>query len=57
MVYNFVFVLPLVALLAVAGSRPVFNQLGRWQLHHRRTLKFAMGAGAVVLGLLLLAVL
>lgn len=55
--YNFAFVLPLVALLAVAGSRPVFNQLGRWQLHYRRTLKFAMGAGAVVLGLLLLALL
>ncbi|MDR5710482.1 MAG: cytochrome c biogenesis protein CcdA [Armatimonadota bacterium] len=55
--YNALFVLPLVALLVLASSRPVFNRLGRWQLHHRRTLKFGMGVGALILGLLLLAML
>lgn len=55
--YNALFVLPLVAMLAVAGSRPVFNRLGRWQLHHRRGLKLGLGLVAVGLGLLLLAVL
>ncbi len=55
--YNLIFVLPLVALLAVAGSRAVFHRLGRWQLHHRRSLKLGLGLVAVGLGLLLLAVL
>jgi cytochrome c biogenesis protein CcdA len=55
--YNLLFVLPLVAMLAVAGSRPVFNQLGRWQLHHRGELKLGLGIGAVGLGLVLLATL
>ena len=55
--YNALFVLPLVTLLAVAGSRPVFNRLGRWQLHHRRGLKLGLGLSVVALGLLLLAVL
>ncbi len=57
LLYNLLFVLPLVALLAAAGSRPVFNRLGRWQLHHRRSLKLGLGLVAVGLGLLLLAVL
>ncbi len=55
--YNALFVLPLVALLAVASSRPVFNRLGRWQLHHRAGLKLGLGLVAIGLGLLLLAVL
>jgi cytochrome c biogenesis protein CcdA len=55
--YNAVFVLPLVATLAAASSRPVLNRLGRWQLHHRAELKLGLGATAVVLGLVLLAVL
>lgn len=57
LLYNVLFVLPLVGLLAVAGSRPVFNRLGRWQLHHRRGLKLGLGLVAVALGLLLLATL
>lgn len=57
LLYNALFVLPLAALLAVAGSRPVFNRLGRWQLHHRRGLKLGLGLVAVGLGLLLLATL
>ncbi len=53
--YNAVFVLPLVALLAAASSRPVFQTVARWQLHHRQSLKFGLGSVAVAVGLLLLA--
>jgi cytochrome c biogenesis protein CcdA len=55
--YNAIFVLPLVAMLAFASSRAVFNGLGRWQLHHRGALKFGVGLVAVGLGLLLLLTL
>jgi cytochrome c biogenesis protein CcdA len=52
--YNAIFVLPLIAMLAAASSRLVFNRLGRWQLHYRGALKLGLGLGAVTLGLLLL---
>ena len=52
--YNAIFVLPLIAMLAAASSRLVFNRLGRWQLHHRSALKLGLGLGAIALGLLLL---
>lgn len=55
--YNAIFVLPLVAMVALATSRSVFNTLGRWQLHHRGGLKFGLGLGAIALGLLLLVTL
>jgi cytochrome c-type biogenesis protein len=55
--YNLLFVLPLVGLLAVVGSRPVFNRLGRWQLHHRGALKGGLGGAAIGLGPLLLLTL
>ena len=54
---NAIFVLPLVAMLAIASSRAVFNTLGRWQLHHRGALKLGLAAGAIGLGLLLLVTL
>jgi cytochrome c biogenesis protein CcdA len=55
--YNLLFVLPLVALLGLASSRPVVNQLGRWQLHHRAELKGGLGVVAVLLGMMLLITL
>jgi cytochrome c-type biogenesis protein len=55
--YNVLFVLPLVAMLAIAGSRPVVNRLGRWQLHHRELLKAGLGVAAIGLGLVLLETL
>src|SRR6266567_1094802 len=55
--YNAIFVVPLVAMLFLASSRQVFNTLGRWQLHHRSALKLGLGLGAVALGLLLLETL
>ncbi len=55
-VYNVVFVLPLVAIRGLAGSRPFYQTLARWQLHHRSFLKLATGAVAIGVGLLTLAV-
>ncbi len=55
--YNAIFVLPLLAMLVVASSRVVFNRLGRWQLHHRAQLKLGLGVAAVLLGLALLTTL
>ncbi len=55
--YNLLFILPLVLILAFASSRPVLNRLGRWQLHHRAGLKLGLGLVAVLLGVALLATL
>lgn len=55
--YNLLFVLPLLVLLGLAGSRPVFHRLGRWQLHHRGGLKLGLGLSAMGLGLVLLGTL
>ncbi len=55
--YNAIFVLPLVLMLAVASSRAVFNALGRWQLHHRGALKLVLALASIGLGLLLLITL
>jgi cytochrome c-type biogenesis protein len=57
LLYNLIFALPLLVLLAARSSRPVFNCLGRWQLHHRGELKVGLSTSAAVLGLMLLATL
>jgi cytochrome c-type biogenesis protein len=56
-VYNLLFVLPLVAILFAASSRPVLARLARWQERHRERVRFAIGSGVVVLGLGLLAII
>jgi cytochrome c biogenesis protein CcdA len=53
--YNMVFVLPLLFILAVASARPTLNRLARWNLHHKASMKLAMGASVVVMGLAILA--
>jgi cytochrome c-type biogenesis protein len=53
--YNIVFVLPLVAILAVAASRPTLSRLAHWNLHHKEWVRLILGAGVVVMGLLILA--
>lgn len=54
--YNLVFVAPLVAILALASSPPVYRKMARWQLHHRASLKLVTGAAAIAVGLLTLMV-
>lgn len=53
--YNLVFILPLVIILALAASRPTLNQIAHWNLHHKEWVRLALGSGVVVMGLLILA--
>ncbi len=53
--YNLMFILPLVALLIAASARPTLNQLAHWNLHHKEGVRFALGASVVGMGLLILA--
>ena len=53
--YNVVFVLPLVVILILAASRPTLNRLAHWNLHHKEWVRLALGSGVVVMGLVILA--
>ncbi|MAT43726.1 MAG: hypothetical protein CL609_15420 [Anaerolineaceae bacterium] len=53
--YNIVFVLPLVIILILASSRPTLNQLAHWNLHHKEWVRLALGIGVVIMGLIILA--
>lgn len=53
--YNLIFILPLVVILIAATSRPTLNRLARWNLHHKEWLRLALGGGVVTMGLLILA--
>ncbi|HLC40683.1 MAG TPA: cytochrome C biogenesis protein, partial [Methylomirabilota bacterium] len=55
MLYNVLFVLPLVGILVLASARPALNSLARWNLHNRERLRLALGSGVVVMGLVILA--
>ena len=52
--YNVVFILPLVVILIAASSRPTLNRLAHWNLHHKEWVRLALGGGVVVMGLLIL---
>jgi cytochrome c biogenesis protein CcdA len=52
--YNIVFVLPLIAILIAASRRPTLRQLARWNLHHKASMHLVLGGGVVVMGLLIL---
>lgn len=54
--YNVVFILPLVGILLLASARPTLNRLAHWNLHHKQWVKLALGGGVVAMGLLMLAV-
>lgn len=53
--YNVVFVLPLVVILAAATARPTLNRLAHWNLRHKEWLRLAMAIAVVLMGLLILA--
>jgi cytochrome c biogenesis protein CcdA len=53
--YNLIFVLPLVIILIAAASRPTLRRLAHWNLHHKEWVRLAIGSGVVVMGLLILA--
>jgi cytochrome c-type biogenesis protein len=55
LLYNAIFILPLVALLIAASARPTLNQLAHWNLHHKEWVRLALGSGVTLMGLLILA--
>jgi cytochrome c biogenesis protein CcdA len=52
--YNLVFILPLVVILIAASSRPTLNRIAHWNLHHKEWVRLALGSGVIVMGLLIL---
>ncbi len=53
--YNLMFILPLVILLVAASARPTLNKLAHWNLHHKEWVRLALGSGVVLMGILILA--
>lgn len=53
--YNLMFILPLIVVLIVASSRPTLNRLAHWNLHHKEWVRFVLGFGVVLMGLLIMA--
>ena len=53
--YNVIFILPLVIILIAASARPTLNRLAHWNLHHKEWVRLALGGGVVAMGLLILA--
>jgi len=53
--YNIVFILPLVVILIAASVRPTLNHLARWNLRHKEIVRLILGSGVVAMGLLILA--
>ena len=56
LLYNLMFILPLVAVLVLASSRPTLNRLAHWNIHHREWVRLALGSGVIIMGLLILAI-
>jgi cytochrome c-type biogenesis protein len=55
MLYNIVFVLPLIIILIAASARPTINRLAHWNLHHKEWVRLVLGGGVVLMGLIILA--
>ena len=53
--YNLVFVLPLIVILIAASARPTLNRLAHWNIHHKEWVRLVLGGGVVVMGLIILA--
>lgn len=54
-VYNIMFILPLLLLLGAASARPTLNRLARWNLHHKERVRLGLGGAVLVLGMAILA--
>jgi len=53
--YNVIFIMPLVVILILASARPTLNRLAHWNLHHKEWVRLALGSGVVMMGLIILA--
>jgi cytochrome c biogenesis protein CcdA len=54
--YNAIFIAPLVVMLGLSASPPVYRRLARWQLHHRAWMKLGTSAAAIAVGLFTLLI-
>jgi hypothetical protein len=52
--YNLMFIAPLVALLALAANRRSLNRVAHWTIHRRLATKLVMGGATVLLGFAIL---
>ena len=52
--YNVVFILPLIVILIAASARPTLNRVAHWNLHHKEAVRLVLGGGVVAMGLLIL---
>jgi cytochrome c-type biogenesis protein len=55
--YNLMFVVPLVVILLAATSRSTLNRLAHWNFHHKEWVRLVLGTGVVIVGLFVLAAL
>ncbi|MBI1744883.1 hypothetical protein HYR54_17710 [Candidatus Acetothermia bacterium] len=53
--YNLMFIVPLVAVLLAVSARPALNKLAHWNLHHKEWVRLALGSLVVLMGLAILA--
>lgn len=54
LLYNIIFILPLVIILALASARPTLSRLSHWNLHHKEWVRLVLGGGVVLMGLFIL---
>lgn len=52
--YNLMFIAPLVALLALVANRRTLNRVVHWTIHQRVATKLVMGAATIILGFAIL---
>jgi len=50
LLYNFMFVMPLIILLALSANPYTLVKLGEWQQKHKRSQRLVMGLFMVALG-------
>jgi cytochrome c biogenesis protein CcdA len=53
--YNVIFVLPLLGIILAATVPAFLRRLARWNVHHRERVRLALGSGVVLMGLAVLA--
>jgi cytochrome c biogenesis protein CcdA len=53
--YNLVFIIPLIVILIAASARPTLNRLAHWNIHHKEWVRLVLGGGVVIMGLIILA--
>lgn len=53
LMYNLIFILPLVVALFIAGDKTLVDKIHSWQNHQRRAMRLSVGAIMLVLGIII----